>query len=304
MYRICKYLRWMYRLFNRKVILYMKKTVVVLPYGGLCNRLYAMKSAYYIAKEKGFLMVILWEDYPIEKFDNYFEAICGVEYKVVNLHMHRGSIREYIKQKKWRKVIGMLFTKYKADMIELIYRTRALYGRGGVKLTRDYGERVTVVQFEDAKKIFFKTCHNLFGPMVFDWIRFKSLYYEQAEKIMNFKDKSTVLGVHIRESYIVGNLIEQFEDIIDEFLLDSQHRFFLATDVWTLKRKFIEKYKTKCIYQPTESKDSWTALGQKEGIIDLICLSKTCKIIGTQASTFSEVAAAIGKIPLKLLEGK
>lgn len=116
---------------------------------------------------------------------------------------------------------------------------------------------------------------------------------------------SETIGMHIRRTdnlkAIRNNTIEQYDTYIrNSVLSNSQVNFFLATDDEQIKIHLLNQYPQNIIvYDSILSRNC--QLGVKDAVIEMWCLSKTSKIIGSHYSSFSEIAAELGGINLIIL---
>lgn len=127
-------------------------------------------------------------------------------------------------------------------------------------------------------------------------------------------DWADVIGVHIRSwwhaapprAYWHNNQL--FEDEIDKF--DSNKKIFLCSDNNDVINHFVQKYGDRVItYEQAMHKAKCNVFGFHhddvqlvvDGFIDCLLLSKCSTIIGTWASTFTEVAWWLGGCKSKVI---
>ena len=77
--------------------------------------------------------------------------------------------------------------------------------------------------------------------------------------------------------------------------------FFLATDDEDVKREMICRFGNKII-SCNDNASRNSVEGMKFAVVDLYCLINTKKIIGSAASSYSELAAELGGIELYLAQ--
>ena len=112
-----------------------------------------------------------------------------------------------------------------------------------------------------------------------------------------------IFGVHIRRTdnaeSIKRSPIEAFINIIQtEIDKDDTAMFYLATDDNNVKQQLKHLFSTHIItYLDDTSRN--TLEGMEFAIVDLFCLSKTSKIIGSGYSSYSHIAAEIGGIEIE-----
>lgn len=76
---------------------------------------------------------------------------------------------------------------------------------------------------------------------------------------------------------------------------------YLATDDESVKQELKKRYGKRLIYVKDKADHSSIA-GIQGGIVDMYVLARTQKIFGSFHSSFSELAAQIGNIPLEIIK--
>lgn len=136
-----------------------------------------------------------------------------------------------------------------------------------------------------------------------------STYFEPAEDVMNRINQTVdnyftanTIGVHIRRTDNLAAMrnspIERFIDLMDkEIENNSETVFYLATDCLESKKMFIGRYKDRII-QTHNVLNRSSLQGMKDAVTELYCLGKTKKIIGSNCSTYSGMAARLYNIDI------
>lgn len=114
-----------------------------------------------------------------------------------------------------------------------------------------------------------------------------------------------VVGLHIRRTdnmdAIKKSPMQHFYDVIEaEMAKDAVTRFYLATDDEGVKDDLRARYGERILTLPALSLNRDTVEGMKDAVVDLYCLGKTCRIYGSQHSSYSEFAARLYDIDLVL----
>ncbi|MBF8964893.1 hypothetical protein I0P70_16715 [Pontibacter sp. FD36] len=108
------------------------------------------------------------------------------------------------------------------------------------------------------------------------------------------------VGVHIRRSdhkmAIEHSPIQSFISAIEHEIDNNNANFFLATDCEETEKELLNRYSNRITICPKSSYSRSSAQGIQEALIDLYCLSKTSKVLGSYYSSFSQVAAEISGI--------
>jgi hypothetical protein len=113
---------------------------------------------------------------------------------------------------------------------------------------------------------------------------------------------SCTVGVHIRRTdnklAIAKSPIERFIELMSrEKSRNEKVKFYLATDSPDSEKIIFERFPGDVIINIKELRRDRKE-GIKDALVDLLCLSKTSRIIGSYWSSFTDVASEMGKIPL------
>ena len=127
-----------------------------------------------------------------------------------------------------------------------------------------------------------------------------------AEKISKHREEfynSNTIGIHIRRTDHVWAIrhspTEKFIEVMSEELdINPATKYFLATDSAEEEKILLEHFGNRVITYKKTSLDRESIEGIQDALVDMYLLASTNKIIGSFASSFSEVAAEIGNIPL------
>lgn len=264
--------------------------IKLLPHAGLCNRLRAISSAVFVAKEIGCPLTIYWSNNEecASTYQDLFEPINIdipiniIEYKGVKYSIARKKnlyFPKFLRLFSVDKEILNFNCKEDGDIFPLIPRNG-----------------VTLIQ----------TCHSLSQHYDFQTL-FKpvSSILDVIKSVTDHYSDNTI-GLHIRRTdnvqAIAHNDISSFEDCINKELESvSNTKFYLATDDIEVKKYLKEKYGDAIISLDLPLNRN-TLDGMKGAVVDLWCLSRTKKIIGSFYSSYSEVASYIGNIELVIAE--
>ena len=116
------------------------------------------------------------------------------------------------------------------------------------------------------------------------------------------------IGVHIRrtdnKASISGSPTTAFIDAMKKELeTDNKVHFFVATDDTSVRTLLQNTFPGRIITQEFHKCHRDTLSGMKQAVVDLFCLARTTKIIGSYWSSFTDTAAEIGNTPL-LIAGR
>ena len=265
---------------------------VFIPQGGLCNRMRSLDSAMSVSSAAGAELVVEWYIDPnlmSEQFENLFEMPDEIS-KITTKH-YTGRLGKHQKsiQRRLNKI------KYK----------HCLYERDLSAFLKNGGD---LIELARSGSLCIASCMHFYKdePLFRRFTPIPEIRNE-VERIMG--GRSTVVGLHIRtddqERAIHRGTIELelFENAMKkEIDLQSNVRFFLGTDSVKTEEYLKQKYGERIIVHNKSSLDRDSAIAMKDATIDLYCLSKASKIIGSLGSSFSDVAAQIKDIDLVMLD--
>ena len=121
------------------------------------------------------------------------------------------------------------------------------------------------------------------------------------EVVAGFSERT--IGVHIRRTDNVVSIqsspLENFTNMMDaEIKKNTNTKFYVASDDDEVKESLKSKYPNRIITLMDDT-DRNSLEGMKFAVLDLFCLSKTNKIIGSVGSSYSQIAAEIGGIEVE-----
>lgn len=274
------------------------KSIFFVPVGGLGNRMRAVASAVSLARKLGVTVHIGWfKDWALNaEFSSLFELpdVPGVKISDVPSVLYWALDRPRKKNLFIPRVFqSLMFGQclYENEMGELFSRKTDFMS----------------YDFKTSRSLYMASFHPFFG---YDKELFNSLFLpnEQIRKKINdrcseFSDYT--IGVHVRRTDNILSVnespIELFYEYIDDELKNHNGMtIYLATDSESVKRDFRNRYGNLVITSDNEA-DRGSVKGIQDGIVDLYTLSETSRIYGSYGSSFSELAAEIGGIPLTIV---
>lgn len=261
--------------------------LIVRPWCGLCNRLRTMGSAIKLAKDIQVGLRIEWFRSPIRRW----ASRCGMRVRFSDLFMPIEGV--VVKEKiHIRNDFPWNWLRY-SKMNPRFYACAQRF------------EFVSDSKLCPLKKRWLWDWNNFYENSDYSWLQPQSII---KEKVMSFSDKvSSVrcVGLHIRRSdnlqAKIASPLSLFLEKID-YEIDSygDTHFFLSTDDETTREYMLKRYGDRIITRK-DIGDRYTLRGEVDAVADLLLLSQTSKIYGSYWSSFSEVAAAIGHVPLEIL---
>lgn len=270
--------------------------VIAIPHGGLANRLRLMASAHRIAKELGRAFAFYWRpDRGCgcrfgDLFDSPFDEIDEAQLKAATPadYYHDKPNPQPEPGKHLIKVGSGISRFYRSPHIII--------------------HSCAFVAFEDETFV----GRNRGSP---HWFRKEISAFHQrlrpvaevAERVEQASQQlltPQTVGVHVRRT---DHQLSQRHSTDEKFVAhmdamieqDSGVRFFLATDCPETERRFQERFGPRVGVYPKRSERKVTTLkgldrgtreGMQDALVDLLLLSRTRRILGSGASTFSWAA--------------
>lgn len=257
--------------------------IIVKPNGGLGNRMRVINSAICLANKNNQATVkVLWKkDWGLNaSFNDIFEPV-----KRISLIENKFLMAYYFYS---RKSLPLNY-KYYDDQAVLNKRFDENY----------WGS--------NHDKVIINTCYDFYYPSMannfFGIFRPVNEIIEKIDLITQYFSEKCV-GVHIRrtdhqiakEKSATADFISRMDHILKQ---SPGTKFYLSTDDPATEMQMTGRYGNKILSLKDKSLHRNDLRGINDAVIDLFCLSRTKLILGSYSSSFSEVASAIGKIPLE-----
>ena len=264
-------------------------SITFVPIGGLCNRMRAMASGVYMAGRLDCPIDVYWEKNGecFAGFSELFQPVCvdGVLIRPFTA----GHFYLAMDRKRNLHIPGMirnvLFDR------QIVDKNRFFSDSAIEQLD---GKLYIISEYPMSQKY---SLTGLFVPAPDIMAQVNSLKEQFSEDI---------IGIHIRRKdnkhSIEKNSIEDYFHFMDQKLSKSpDSMFYLATDSMEVKKEMISRYKDTIIYHDATLERN-SVQGMKDAVVDLWCLSQTKEIIGSYYSSYSDIAAELGHIKLRILE--
>lgn len=279
------------------------KTLVLRPIGGLCNRLRALGSAMELAAWQQRRLTVLWHvnDELGARFDELFEPVAGVTVVPIAERAPRDWPR------KWAHAYAMLPDSPPVRLLAALHR-RACFDRVFLppECLRRAAEQTGYKDVRDCRRLLFIYYDWLVnGQVQFAFLRPRKEIAERIDRIAGRFGPRTI-GVHIRRTdsaeAIRRSPLELFVRRLEELAeKDPATTIFLATDDPAVEASMIRHFGNRIL--PADRTYGRSDLpGIQSGVVDLFCLSRTSRILGSFISSFSETAARLGGIGLTVLD--
>jgi len=265
------------------------KNIEIIPTAGLCNRMRALASGVFLAHKLHLPAKIYWNNTIGLKAD-----FCQL-FQPINL-----TDVELIENNRW--VYQIEFTKdylLRWPILNLVYKViynHSIYTNGDIinKISRQEHRNLLLISCCPMCQCY--NMNELFVPL--------PDIQERINHITSLFGEKTI-GIHIRRTdnkqsirLSPDNAFE--ERIANEITKDPKVKFYLASDDENIKKQIIEKFDAPDRFIFIQEKTERNSLaGMKTAVVELFCLSKTKKIIGSNYSSYSNIAAELGDIPIE-----
>lgn len=268
--------------------------ILIRPTGGLCNRIRMMDSTVLLARQIHKPVKVLWTLGPELNCGFYllFETFSDVEATEVRSAQApksplQGKLHFMAEYLRFRRACPRVIFQSEMDRL--------------LKRNFDFTQLATY------ESVFITCCNRFYRPerKLQPFVPAASIRQTVERYASQFGDNT--VGVHIRRTdhhTVTGFSPEQgfIEAMNAEIEQDPQTRFFLATDSPGVLKKFTAIFGSRLSQHPKEYNRNHPS-GIQDAMVDLLCLSRTKKIIGSRLSSFSETAAQINDIPLMTIRG-
>ena len=272
---------------------------IFIPVGGLANRMKAVASSFILAQQNQIETNVIWfQDWALHApFNTLFEPIHSP-----NICIKEASLIDHIIYDRPRAknlYIPRLFQYF-------IFRS-CLYEKTIQDLKKQNFNfnnwiqkgHVYMASYLDFQEISTDILRQLFIPLPTIQARIDQLCQQFSPY---------TLGVHIRRTDNTASIeqspIELFITAIDkEIDLNVDVSIYLATDDESVKLELQKRYGKRLIFAKDKA-DRSSITGIQGGIVNMYALARTQKILGSFHSSFSELAAQVGNIPLEIIKKK
>lgn len=267
----------------------MNPLLTVVPMGGLCNRLRTTLSARFVSETLGRPVRVEWGRDPE----------CGAAFDELFLPMDGDAFR--IVRRSWWNRPAVRRELYWPAMVRLF-----CYG----EQQREYhparhGEVKRFVR--NHSRVYFSTGYALSDyPVALTRLLCPRPEIHERIEIVTRQFPAVTVGIHIRrtdnEKSVHGSPVSAFcRRMEEEIRTNPDVRFFLATDDDALRRDLCADYPVHLLPRQERPVRRDTLEGVRDAVADLWCLAATRRIYGSYWSSFTDMAAEIGRVPLTIV---
>lgn len=270
---------------------------VFVPVGGLANRMRAVASALTLARKTDRELRVVWfQDWALNApFRSLFNHPRQPYFSIRDASFMDGV---YDRPRRRNLYLPRLFQRMRFN--------GCLYEKSITPLCKQHFDFEAWARQGDV----YMASYTAFQPYSYELLR--QLFVPQPEiqrlidhRCARFAEGRTI-GVHIRRTDNTASIrqspIELFFAAIDREL--AQHPdllIYLATDSESVKQELNARYGERLICAEEEADRNSTA-GIQGGVVDMYTLARTHKIYGSFQSSFSELAAQLGDVPLEIVK--
>ncbi|WP_157259985.1 hypothetical protein [Chamaesiphon minutus] len=280
--------------------------IYVKPIGGLCNRLRVIDSALTLARQNHSYLHVIWHlNAELNcRFEDLFElptSIDKIEQPQTSDLLNRAVEKLYR-----TKIGGLIQNFYLKDVFKSF----------DLVLTYDRMDRYHNLHYRDcnfpeltaAKRAYITTPHSFYPAArpFRDFVPVKRLQQIIDEYSQNF---DRVVGVHIRrtdnrQSSAASSTAGFIELMQAEIQKDDRTKFFVATDSELEEHNLKLMFPDRIVTYPKQSLDRNNPKAIQDAVIDLYCLSKCRKLIGSYYSSFTALAYQIHNIDYTIVKDR
>ena len=261
--------------------------VYIEPIGGLCNRMRVIASAYQLIRPQGGKLIVQWT--ANEELNCPAKALFSLPRNIRVVEVKGGD---------------SLAAKLAYYRLRLGYRHRV--GNDQVLAAKQSGNLIP------RDKTYYETCEtfhkdsrdvdcSIFIPAP----ELETLAREKIQAITQ-AGRHRVIGLHIRRTDHSVSIRQSPTELFCRVLEarrkeDPGTRFYLATDDGSLRQFFADTYNRETeivFFNDSEALGRDTAEGIRAAFVELLTLSMTERIYGSCGSSYTDMAAAMGGIPL------
>lgn len=267
--------------------------MILEPCAGLGNRLLALASAYELCRKMDWDLVVIWKR----------EAGCNA--KAADLFRFRGVQVIEISENGYKKeLVGTL----KGNAVKKKYRKEAsaCYECDEIDAYKQQGKFAELLEeFKKQDVIYVKSYTNMceLTQESFAFLKPSSAVEVKGEEVFSRISGKTI-GVHIRRTdhadAIKNSPLELFFERMQQEIDRVDADFYVTTDDRSVEQELKSRFpEERLIFYEGKVIDRDSKAGLEDALIDMLCLSKCTKILGSYASTFSLIPSIMGGIKME-----
>ena len=259
----------------------MKRKMTIVPYGGLCNRLFFINSMNKYARENELSLECVWlmnEELYINVYDLF-----DIDSDII-------SIKIYDTKKILPWIYQFFYKIFRRLNIFLINQLK-FYDRKDIeKSNESFIANISTHHIVTG-------CQSFYNEYTENIFVIKDKYYKKADGVMLNCEKKKLVSIHVRRTDHSDAIKFSSDDKIYAIIekeIKNKNKVFIACDDLNFKKKLVDIYGDCIITQNVLSVNRDSSISIEYALIDLICLSRGKVLYGSYNSTFSLFAAYLG----------
>lgn len=263
--------------------------LTIIPQGGLCNRMRSIDAAIALSIAANTKLIVQWHKDPglNAEFTDLFEMPDVISrLDTLDYNGRFAQLRKSTRKRLYR----VLFDQYFSEK----------------ELMRYIASGGDLTGLVNKKSICIAACNRFYES------KFCNIHLKPVSEILDtvsdiIPESKDIVGVHIRRSdhkvAIDRSPMMLFEKEMQQVINENDNaRFFVATDSSETEDSLLRLFPDRIIVHKKSTYDRGDTMAIKDALIDLYCLSRTSKIIGSYSSSFSEEAGLIGGIEVVMMD--
>lgn len=271
--------------------------ITLVPLAGLCNRLQAMQAGVELAESLGCSLRVVWMVDGVSLGARYRDLFKqSRHFTLFELDYGRAlgdRLKGALLGLRTDKKVCLWLRSRSHDLILGVEETRVRLGPEGISSLK-------------GKKVLIETYCDFYGQVTGMPIFAEPISDLQIEIDKYVSDlPHGLVGLHVRRGdhkpATSESTLNAFCDVLDMRLnANPGEAFFLASDSPSVVDELHSRYPGR-IFSRAKKYGRSTVFGIRDAVIDLYLLSQCTEILGSYGSSFSEMAARIGTVPLQVV---
>jgi hypothetical protein len=256
--------------------------LILEPINGLANRLRALDSAILLSRDSGIRLRIWWG------LGN------GINSRLQDLV----ALPDEIGKRVFSYTVTSRVSRFGKRLLLNTHRA--------IELRENIGAE-QIISHATTRTAYIQACGRISSvDASYDWLRPTPEVARKIQSLVMREEIDRRIGVHIRRTdNVAARSVSTTEKFVQrmrhETDLDPEVRFFLCCDDPYETRVFQSTFGSRIFTRQDVELSRSARSGAMDALIDLLCLARTRKVIGSHWSSFSIEAAKIGRIPLVIV---
>lgn len=267
--------------------------ITLVPFGGLCNRMIAIASALTLCRRRGASLRVVWcsKSWCRCRFDDLFEPLPA----------------DAVMQSVGR--LPLLLERNLPRNFRRMGAVRRLLGWQSIDDFQNHGSTVSVEpQLTERRRIYVSSCMALVPDYTMEGLFRPKAGIQQTIDALTSDFGDHTYGVHIRRgdhtTSMAHSPVSLFQARMRQLIAEEpEARFYLATDGEDVKQALTAEFGDRIVSYEAAALSRASVEGMKDAVVDLFCLARTKKVLGSWGSSYSIIAAKLGGIELETMEG-